>query len=695
MLISLAGLLSWGIVSTGAAGQPRTGTDTVAEKHRQSLQAGVEQARSGEYGEAIQYLSPLFERREETLDCEGQDTLLYWLGEAYRKQGLDRDAVEVWGRQESAGCGNGVDPRIADAFIRTVVENRFASRYETMEDQYLDLLEQIDRSRIADTDNRIIRRHLRELAPVLPTDIQNRTGLTFDRKKLTAEVDLKPDAGSILVGWWRGQDPLPATRGNERLREHLQRVITARERFVHEGKMDDRGKVYIRLGEPRRNVSVGMDDQETTTRIEGNLRRNEFWTYPEIDQKAYYLFIEKDPGIFEVGGVMDVFKPDLMPGPEYLSEMEKVLRDLATFQGDYGLPAAEAFDRASWNRNNQQYNIGTDPVEGTVEDFVRQMEDRMVWVDRQNASRRRDRVPSSHTRITDRYPDLPVESRVARFLTSEGDTRLEVYWSLPTASLNWTEELRSRVEAAYDGVPDDSTFLLLFSGIQENPAHIDELARHRRYIVRPSGRPGAALRPRTFTTTIEDSLFHVGLQWGQYTYERGDDGQLKRKSVLRRHTEHEDTLQALNSDEDMLEMSDLKLLTSPGRQDTEAASLGNMIPHPFSQISVNQSLALRFEVYHLNYDADDRTRYQVAYRVEAGGEEGQFLGLFGDDEAKQTSTESTVEGTSRTAEELILLDLKDLVQKNEATPLSITVTVQDDVTGQTVSRSADVTILPK
>lgn len=51
--------------------------------------------------------------------------------------------------------------------------------------------------------------------------------------------------------FWKNQDPTPTTDRNERLEEHLRRVAYADQTFSsHRERWDDRGRIYVRFGEP-------------------------------------------------------------------------------------------------------------------------------------------------------------------------------------------------------------------------------------------------------------------------------------------------------------------------------------------------------------------------------------------------------------------------------------------------------------
>lgn len=658
------------------------------------LLEGVRLAKTGAYSESLARLRPLLEADSSSLRPRQRTRLAYWVGTAHAEQGRTGRALDVWRAEisEEADGRAEFSYRLADAFIQTAARQGTAADYEKATRLYLRLLQRLDEDPLTRDEKTIARRHLRELAVVLPPKTQERTGVRFDRDDFRVVVDRTPDAGTVLARWWRRQDPIPRTRQNERVREHLQRVSHARMHFTHEGRMDDRGRLYIRFGEPHRSQSVGMEDQETVRPISSRLRRNEFWTYPTVGPKAYYLLVEKDPDTFTVGGVTDLFPTDLMPGREYLYLMEEVLRELATFHGDYGTRAADVFDRAAWSRDNEQYGIGSDPYEGPPEDFVRKMENRIENIDQQNAERRAERVPSSYSDVAREHPDLPIASRTARFLTETGKTTVQIYWSLPRSALALTDALRQRLEASYTEPDPPSSerpgrFGLAVSARLENHNHIVERTRTRRYVASPSSTNGSPLQPRSVSVTGTDSLLHVAAQWDQTVAQENGRTKGQAGRTLRRHTERYDTLSALHSDPGTLEMSDPKLLTVPNETPATAVTSEAAIPHPFTRVQVGQPLAIAFEVYHLGLSDDDRTRYAVSYKMTRRTEDdGMLFGLFGGDGDGETTTTTTHRGKSRTETEYILLGLEDVID-DESSEVDVTVQVEDKVTGQTKSRS--------
>jgi hypothetical protein len=156
--------------------------------------------------------------------------------------------------------------------------------------------------------------------------------------------------------------------------------------------------------------------------------------------------------------------------------------------------------------------------------------------------------------------------------------------------------------------------------------------------------------------------------------------------MVRRHVTRYDTLTALDADSATLEMSDLKLLSVPeGQSATRIATVG--IPYPFSRVDTSQTLGVKFEIYHLRSDVDGRTRYTVDYTVRRqAAEKGFFATLFGREDEEETTVTTTHQGQDRRTTEYILLDSKNLLEK-EASTVTVTVKITDEVAEQTVARS--------
>lgn len=95
------------------------------------------------------------------------------------------------------------------------------------------------------------------------------------------------EKGKYLVNYWRKHDPYQVTFQNERLIEHMWRVMYSRVAFhTIEGSLgfDDRGKVFIRWGQPE--DSFRDPSMELISPGAGIKQQNESWYYPSIRQAS-------------------------------------------------------------------------------------------------------------------------------------------------------------------------------------------------------------------------------------------------------------------------------------------------------------------------------------------------------------------------------------------------------------------------
>lgn len=680
-----------------AAGSPGTSpiTATAPADTSDTLRVGIQHVRAGRYEQAIARLTALYQR--DFTYATRQGSVAYWLGRAHLEDGRPKTAVSLWRSCLWTLRERGEEPgiRLADAYIRTVIRQDIRTERKRAEIVYLEMIDRVGQSlwtSLSEGARERLARHLRELAVLLPRGLQRRTGITVDPYTLDVSISLNPAAGPLLAGWWRAQDPLPATERNERLQEHLFRVARARNRYAATGRLDDRGKVFIRLGQPGDTTQIRLSPAaEATPHLAGvRVRENEFWTYPEVDQKAHFLFVQEGPSRYELGNVDKLFPPDVRTGLDrsfdatlsYLDGLERVLRQLATYHEDFGLRSSEAVDAKQAALNQAQFNIGPEEDPNVRQGPISKARDlrrRNKQADQEIASKRARQVPNSYSTIGDRAEELPIETRIARFLNENGETRVEVTWQVKPSAL---VHARDRASTHSNDAELETTSLLAFSGVREGRNH-SVRDRTRQNYVRSSGAPDS-LWAYTYETTAEDSVFHLSMQWDQY--KRAPEGDDPRGRLMRRHTERHDSLTALRTDPKRLEMSDLKLLTVPSGRSPASIMSEEAVPYPFRQVDADRPLALAFEVYHLGYGANDRTRYTVSYEIERRREQGGLSGFFGGDDREQTTTQTTREGGDRTAEEYILLDLGNLLNEKEG-QINVTVRVKDQITDQEVERS--------
>jgi|GEM_PF-4706853 len=131
-----------------------------------------------------------------------------------------------------------------------------------------------------------------------------------------------PDTVQREAFWqkfWKEKDPTPTTRRNERYEEHQRRVAYADTFFFQPAYFwDDRGKIYIKYGEPdfresnpmgdalyssdpfasTDDISGNADGEQRAVRIMSGTYGWEKWTYERLG--TAFSFMQKDVGYFLV-----------------------------------------------------------------------------------------------------------------------------------------------------------------------------------------------------------------------------------------------------------------------------------------------------------------------------------------------------------------------------------------------------------
>jgi len=694
-------------------------------------QGGIQLMKRDRPAKARPYLEQAF-ATDSSLVLSEHGAVAYWLGEAYARTGDSARARSTWHRgHQMLRATQQFDARLADAYLRGLTRSQLQeNRLEAVE-AYFTLLGRITPDTTAALTS-IYRRRVFQLASLMPDDVFNQV-LDGDRSEEPSTWSLRPAAGDSLQAWWRGLDPFPDTPENERLEEHLERLVHARRAFScaeRPSRLDRRGATYLRFGAPDKRRPLRYKDTDFFQEVfrfgvhlsPDAFPDSEIWLYPQIHESGFYLFAEeKTSDCFQLARSNDLF-PSRLTRPQAKNErglnyaysalmaMRAVYEKLALYHINFGnryskianyadyqemsAQQAEADRRFGTNftGSKQQTTVGAGATARTVtEDPLMGMEAPTTFVsrivgqaereDRAAARRREENMPRQYTALRDNVPELPVAVRTARFLNENGSTRTEIYWGVPGA------EARLAPDDEEESPPPS---LIRFAVTQHN----DDRTRTRRQQSQHPlpARPGESqdlLVPPSLTFDDIDSQHHLSLQWTQYRLWRSADGSTGGLGPKQRYTAaRADSLAPLRAAGPTPEMSDLKVLTLP---DTSSATLANLaeraVPYPFQTIGPETPLLLSFELYHLNYGDDDRTRYTLSYAVEGKTQRG-WTRLFRGQDTQRTTTEMTRRGSERRTEEQIVLDLSQ-IEREEPQDVRVTVRVTDEVTDASVTRSVD------
>ncbi len=536
----------------------------------------------------------------------------------------------------------------------------------------------------------VLELELRRLMPLLPESILP-TVLVSDTFKTT------PSVRSAILGWWRSQDPLPASKVNERMVEHVRRVQYALENYgcpsCQKG-YDERGEIYVRYGEPERISRVTFDDpllidaiyQPGVAVSPGDFPDNEFWRYLDLDRDAYFLFIENE-GFYRVGDTSDLLPSALRSGLGYsgrgqvksqmlLAVMRSVYRQLALEHHHFGsrfndvdlwLSAHEETGRLR-NRDpleNAKIIAGAALVQGERPEpeeigdelsqpaniFAQNIIMNARTQDQQAAYQREILLPSSTSEVLNVLPTFALGVRHARFLKPDGTTTTEIYWHPESTSFT------------VPGYPAQEEYVIKTFAAHENAAYTPlETNTDAIRVEMPSAAEAVTIPVQIIEVNESTGVYHLALQWDQY--EITSEGIGERLRVASRRI---DSLHALDASGVTLEMSDLKPLVY--NIDTD-----RLAPWPHQWIYEEMRFGLGFEIYHLTYGPGDQTSYKVTYRVSSEGR-------------RISSTSVEFEGQSRVEADEVYLDLGQ-----RAGEIIVTVSVQDQVSGREVSRSLTLTM---
>jgi GWxTD domain-containing protein len=732
------------VVLGAGAGQVRAqvqydGLRVVPLSPASQARSGVQMVKQGRPAAALSRLEKAVGARP-ALVVSGHGAAAYWLGEAYARTGDSARARSAWRRgYHHLDAAGRFDVRLTDAYLHGLSRTQLRNQRLEAVDAYTGLLGRVGDDTSAAVQS-VFRRRVAQIAPLLPDDVFARV-VDGARAAEPATWAFRPDAGAALRTWWQGLDPFPATDENERLEEHLTRLVHVRQSFAcgdRTAALDARGAIYLRFGAPfkRRDLRYKNGDFFQDVFRFGvpippaAFPESEIWVYPQIDDAGVYLFAEKETSDCYALATAN----DLLPGTLtmrrgdserglniaysammamraiyqklalYHSAYSDRYADIANYVGRQETKAAAAEVAATFGREGagqgadrsavvgsgvgQTRRVFSNPSTGLSypTQFVSRMVTRAKQQDDAVARRRENNMPRQYTALHEDTPRLPVAVRTARFLNGDGTTRTEVYWGLPTAE--------ARLRAGEDGSGPPPS-LVRFSAARHNEDRSRVQRRHRRLPLPPEpSRQGPVVVGETVAFQSA-SLHHLTMQWEQHQFrQRGDSTVLglgpKRRFTLVRA----DSLRPLRAEGRRLEMSDLKVASLP---DTALATLASPAeaarPYPFDVLAPSTPLLLSFEVYHLAYGVDDRTQYTVSYEIEGRTRRG-WSRLFRGQDTQSTSTTTTRSGTSRRTDERILLDLS-AVSAREEQDVRVTVRVTDEQTGASVTRSLDFVLRPR
>ncbi|MXW83810.1 MAG: GWxTD domain-containing protein [Rhodothermaceae bacterium] len=539
---------------------------------------------------------------------------------------------------------------------------------------------------LVDDGSQII--EVQRLLPLLPETVAQLV-LVSD------SVHLTTDTRDAILGWWRTQDPLPASEVNERMMEHVRRVEYALKHYVCitcPVGYDARGEIYVRYGAPERITRIVFDDpllidaiyQPGVAVSPGDFPENEFWRYLNIDRDAYFLFVQ-DGKPYRLGDTYDLLPIALRSGLgqggrglvksrmvlaamrsiyrqlalehyHFGSRFNEVDRWLAAHEGPGRLQSRDVTENAKIIAGANLLTQGERPEAMEFDQdlgqpahiFAQGMITNARIEDDQAAYQKEILLPPSTSDVLSPLRTLPLGIRYARFLEPDGTTTTEIYWHPEPGGLI---------------APGHGSEPVYFVQIYAAQERADHTLRHSSSdairIQIPSFDEPTTIPVQTIRVTGDTGLYHLALQWDQYGINAEELG--PRLQVTSRRI---DSLRSLDASGFALEMSDLKPIVY-----TES---GAPMPWPHNWVTPDMRFGLDFEIYHLTYGAQDATSYTVTYEVAP-------------ERRRTSSTSVEYEGQSRMEGIEVAVDIGRRTGK-----IQIRVRVRDEVSGLEVSRLLNV-----
>lgn len=579
-------------------------------------------------------------------DTVSADSLIR-LGTEAKKEGRYEKALSYW--LEARSQRNTPDLSLATRYIRLATEQEMEPHYRAGWALYVWGLTADNVS----ANREAIERELRSLEPLVNDSLRERWRGMLEKDNPGLFLELR--------AWWNAQDPTPSTPYNERVVEHHRRIAHARDKYSFgsdsTGSADDRAASYIRYGTPDRTYSGRLW-------IRG----------PEVCQvlkaRMIYFTATVDCNSRSVRQMRDYIQ-ELMQNPRYEiwvydtkdrhEEMEYNLVLLFGEEGDSGqFRRLQTIDdlipsRAFYHTGRSSYQ-GITPgiviqwlyyrqlssVDPYFSDAFNQLELRFmrdqspenrylgVQMRQENTARREryeENVPHHFSTYVHHLPDIPVEVHQYRMLDEANRPVFATFMNSRPQKAFLDDFLANRDSMASDsGMPvgneENQREMLqsyrLYHGVELRNAKGERLTGERYQPVLMIDGNNVDFPSRSVFTVPSapgqiEQLFYAELR------NRHPKSRPEWRSPLPDQIRGLGRLtvpqpEPLENERSELQMSDLIL----GYGKTDSASAESFLPFIVSndrEIPKGETLALHFEIYHLQRNDQGLTDFTVDYEI--------------------------------------------------------------------------------
>ncbi|MBL7094389.1 GWxTD domain-containing protein [candidate division KSB1 bacterium] len=466
----------------------------------------------------------------------------------------------------------------------------------------------------------------------------------FDEQKilLTKEEKAEFEAVSydqkryVFQRFWKSRDPDPSTVENERLTEHFRRVNFARFNFHFTAPpyYDDRGKIYIKYGEP---------DERYNSPLGNTLAKdNESWSYETITKGLVFDFVA-DGGYYKLAQDLTEAAPPGYSFDQRLALAAGLYMDRSHISDSYSmLTVSFSMDRLNDFQADQAEALNKYPGD--------------IYAPKEN-----------------KYT-FPFISKWGQFKEKNEKTRLEFYTSFPGSALKLsTSNMPVTKYVDFFIEVDDTNFNAVISDKKRFAYNITshEKLQNAQYVFQNT----YSLSPGNYNVAFVISDVDVASK-----------GVIRKDLIVRDYSG------------DKLLMSDLQISSNikPASGKPNEAFVKNdlkVVPYTFTRVMRRNPIYLYFEIYNLSLDDQGLTNFEVAYSVETTKPKRSFwktLGSIFTGGKKNTIATSTKRvGDTRNPFEYIALDLKNM--ENGETDLRVIIT--DLITQKNVERVIQVILI--
>lgn len=465
--------------------------------------------------------------------------------------------------------------------------------------------------------------------------------------------------------YWREHDPTPTTAKNERREEHYRRLRYARRWFAGRAhsdlRVDDRGIIYIRYGEP---------DSRYRQPGTGPIRSNESWAY-NIGPGLLFEFVEMGgeyvqrsllDAITGVTGrraqylslLLELYQGRIDVHPRYAEIYQRLLMAEQDAVGRAGAVTAVSDSSAEAIALFDQ-DLSNDTYTADLEEYVTQIENRIY--------RERSKAPPMRYVFDYEAKPIPIVFSFANFRDRGSTARVELLYGIDFGDLG--------VRGAGDG----STTVSLNQRLVVFDAMLTPIGGDSG-TVKVQPRADAAGRNQFYVNNATLRLKPGGYQLALNVSE----------PIRRRLGIYKTAFAARQFATDRLDLSDI--VFSHYIRDTGGDQLlkigRDIAPYPFSKVERNRPIYVYFEIYNLKLDDFGQTSYRIAYTVRRTKGASILNRVFGGKSSGE-EVSATLErfGSSPDVGEYLQLDLGKLPAGNSILLLEV-----EDLNAKTSARGS-------